>query len=116
MSDSKRSSKSDLNESNMPLIEDEKKEKEELEMKEGEEKGEKDSKKKKEKKVKEKKEKGPGCVQTMSSGLNVRDRDDKSINVEIDVSFKTCYYCPYCLFDSFFLLNLRKSSVLCRKL
>jgi hypothetical protein len=50
----------------------------------------KDKKEKKEKKVKEpkpKKEKGPSCIDTLSSGLNLAKRDDKSINTEIDVSF-----------------------------
>ncbi len=97
MSDSKRSSKSDLNESNMPLLDEEKgggeekagetPEKEQIEMGEKED-GKKKKKEKKEKKPKEKKEKGPGCIQTMSNNLNVKDRDDKSINVEIDVSRK----------------------------
>jgi hypothetical protein len=57
------------------------------------EKDSKDEKKKKEKKEKkpkekkEKKEKGPSCIDTLTSGLNLNERDDKAINTEINVSF-----------------------------
>ena len=98
MSDSKSGSKSDLNESNMPLLEDEKTgetpEKEQIELTEGEkddsnEKEKKDKKKKKEKKEKKekvKKEKGPSKIDTMTVRLDLVHRDDKSINTENDVS------------------------------
>ena len=49
----------------------------------------KEKKEKKEKKPKEekpKKEKGPSCIDTLSTGLNLASRDDKAINTEIDVS------------------------------
>ena len=49
---------------------------------------EKGKKKKKEKKPKEKKPKGPSCIDTMSAGLNLNDRDGNEINTEIDVSKK----------------------------
>ena len=49
------------------------------------EKGE-DGKKKKEKKVKVPKEKGPSCVDTLSTGLDMTVRDRRGINTEIDVS------------------------------
>merc|ERR1712014_428935 len=47
-------------------------------------------KKKKEKKVKVPKvpkPKGPSCVETMSSGLDMNTRDKAGINVEIDLDF-----------------------------
>lgn len=105
MSDSKSGSKADLNESNMPLLEEEKAaecEKEDIEMKEegGEEveKGDKEKgedgkaakKAKKEKKKKEPKEKkpaGPNCIDTLSAGLDVQFRDTKAINTCIDLDF-----------------------------
>ena len=53
---------------------------------------EKKPKEKKEKKPKEKKEKGPSCIDTLTAGLNLNERDDKAINAEINVSthFSTC--------------------------
>lgn len=104
MSDSKHGSKSNLNESNMPLLSDEAEkggdtpEKEVIEMTETEKddtnEKEKDGKKKKEKKVKEKKPKekkpkkepGPSCIDTLTQGLNLTERDDKAINADINVS------------------------------
>lgn len=95
MSDSKSGSKNDLNESNMPLLDDEKTgetpEKEQIELSETEkddsnEKEKKGDKKKKEKK--EKKPKGPGCIELQTKDLNLKDRDEKSINVEIDLAFE----------------------------
>jgi hypothetical protein len=48
---------------------------------------EKKEKKKKEPKVpKEKKPKGPNCVETLSAGLNMTDRDGKLINTDVCVS------------------------------
>jgi len=104
MSDSKSGSKGDLNESNMPLLDDdqaekagETPEKEQIEMKEEgvEEKDdsketEKDKKKKKEKKKKEPKEKkpkGPNCIETLSVGLSLTDRDGKAINTDVSLDF-----------------------------
>ncbi|XP_059091640.1 caveolin-3-like [Tigriopus californicus] len=110
MSDSKSASQADLNESNMPLLDDDAQQKgledkEHIEMKEEKddsqetEKQAEDSssssttnkkgnkKNKAEKKIKEKKEKGPGCVQKMSAGLNLEDRDRHAINTEIDLGF-----------------------------
>jgi len=108
MSDSKSGSKSDLNESNMPLLDEEQKaaedgEKEAIEMKEeggaDEEKGDKEKedgkaadgkKAKKEKKKKEPKEKkppGPNCIDIHSAGLDVQFRDSKAINTCIDIDF-----------------------------
>jgi len=97
MSDSKSGSKSDLNESNMPLLDDAEKggdtpEKEQIEMKEegeaeeGKDKGKK-KKEKKKKEPKEKKPKGPGCIETLSAGLNMEARDEKAINTAINVDF-----------------------------
>lgn len=104
MSDSKSASKTDLNESNMPLLDDDAQQKgledkEHIEMKEEKDDSQetekqtedsstntKSKKNKAEKKKKEKKEKGPGCVQKMSAGLNLYDRDRHAINTEIDVS------------------------------
>jgi hypothetical protein len=51
----------------------------------------KEKKEKKEKKPKEKKEKGPSCIDTLTSGLNLNDRDDKAINAEINVSHKKSF-------------------------
>jgi len=106
MSDSKSGSKSDLNESNMPLLEDdqtekagETPEKEQIEMtEEGVEekddsketektKKKKEKKEKKKKEPKEKKPKGPNCVETLSAGLNMTDRDGKSINTDVCLDF-----------------------------
>lgn len=109
MSDSKNGSKSDLNESNMPLLDDdqtekagETPEKELIEMKEegAEEKDDsketEKSKKKKEKKEKKKKEpkepkekkpKGPNCVETLSAGLSLTARDGKAINSDVCLDF-----------------------------
>merc|ERR1712088_1295065 len=38
---------------------------------------------KKKKEPKEKKPKGPNCVETLSAGLNLADRDGKSINTDV---------------------------------
>lgn len=105
MSDSKSGSKGDLNESNMPLLDDDQAEKagdspekEQIELKEegAEEKddskeSEKDKKKKKKEKKKkepkEKKPKGPNCIETLSAGLNLADRDGKAINADVSLDF-----------------------------
>ena len=108
MSGSKSGSKDNLNESNMPLLSDdgaekagETPEKEFVEMEleekkddntekgdeEKKDKKEKKEKAKKEKKVKVPKEKGPSCIDTLSTGLDLTARDRKGINTEIDVSF-----------------------------
>jgi len=95
MSDSKSGSKTDLNESNMPLLDDVEKsgetpEKEQIEMKEEEEKKDESSekgKKKKEKKPKEKKEKGPNCIDLISKDLDLGNRDSNNVNVLIDLDF-----------------------------
>merc|ERR1711902_382648 len=97
---SDKGSKDNVNEDNTPLMEGEEKtgetpEKEEEEMEEkkdeSNEKEEKaDKKKKKEKKVKVPKvpkPKGPSCVETLSSGLDMAARDKDGINVEIDLDF-----------------------------
>ena len=108
---SEKGSKENLNESNMPLLADdgaekagETPEKVELEVKEKkdttkdhyyetieneEAKEDKKKKKKKEKKVKVPKvpkPKGPSCVETMTTGLDMAARDKEGINIEIDVS------------------------------
>lgn len=102
MSDSKNGSKSNLNESNMPLLDDVEKtgetpEKEQIEMKEGEEEKKDEStekggkkKAKKEKKPKEKKERGPNCIDLISKDLDLGNRDTNNVNVEIDVSIYSC--------------------------
>lgn len=106
MSDSKSGSKTDLNESNMPLLEAEEKAAEEktdipektMEVMELEEKKDEatekkketkadKTKKKKEKQEKVKKEKGPGCVETLSSGLDLTARDARGINQDINLDF-----------------------------
>jgi len=106
MGDSKSGSKSDLNESNMPLLDDdqtekagETPEKEQIEMTEevAEEKDDskdtekgkkkKEKKEKKKKEPKEKKPKGPNCVETLSAGLNLADRDAKLINTDVCLDF-----------------------------
>jgi len=106
MSDSKSGSKSDLNESNMPLLDDdqaekaaETPEKEQIEMKEEgveekddskeTEKGKKkkEKKEKKPKEPKEKKPKGPNCIEINSAGLNLADRDGKAINSDVCLDF-----------------------------
>lgn len=54
---------------------------------------EKDGKKKKEKKEKKPKEKkpkkepGPSCIDTLTQGLNLTERDDKAINADINLFF-----------------------------
>ena len=99
---SEKGSKENLNESNMPLLSDdgaekagETPEKEEVELEEKKdestekEEGKEDKKKKKEKKVKVPKvpkPKGPSCVETMTTGLDLAARDKEGINIEIDVS------------------------------
>ena len=99
---SEKGSKENLNESNMPLLSDdgaekagETPEKEELEVEEKKdettekEEVKEDKKKKKEKKVKVPKvpkPKGPSCVETMTTGLDMAARDKEGINIEIDVS------------------------------
>merc|ERR1712241_877945 len=96
MSDSKHGSKDNLNESNMPLLEDdgveksgETPEKEVLEMEMEEKKDDSAEKedKKEEKKKKVKKEPGPSCIDTMSAGLDLNTRDGNSINDEINLDF-----------------------------
>ena len=92
---SEKGSKDNLAEEKTTLLEEEEKagdtpEKEEVEAEEKkDEKNEKeDKKKKKEKKVKVPKvpkPKGPSCVETLSSGLDMAARDKDGINVEIDV-------------------------------
>merc|ERR1711876_132500 len=96
---SDKGSKDNVNEDNTPLMEGEEKtgetpEKEEVEMEEkkdeSNEKEEKADKKKKEKKVKVPKvpkPKGPSCVETLSSGLDMGARDKDGINVEVDLDF-----------------------------
>ena len=52
-------------------------------------------KKKKEKKKKEPKEKkppGPSCVETLSAGLDLANRDGKSINNDVCVSNNIIYH------------------------
>ena len=88
---SEKGSKDNLAEEKTTLLEEEEKagdtpEKEEVETEE--KKDEKNEKKKKEKKVKVPKvpkPKGPSCVETLSSGLDMAARDKDGINVEIDV-------------------------------
>merc|ERR1711881_824009 len=94
------------NESNMPLLEDdqaeksgETPEKEQIELTEEgveekddsketeKEKKKKEKKEKKKKEPKEKKPKGPNCVETLSAGLNMTDRDGKSINTDVCLDF-----------------------------
>jgi len=108
MADKKTPSKTNLNESTLPLLESdtkggdvEKDEKIELETKvtveggdgEGtEEKTEKEGKKKKEKKVKAVKESKPRVspltqAKNFTVGLNVLDRDEKSINQQVNIQF-----------------------------
>jgi len=102
MSDTKSGSKSgsqkNLNESTLPLLEEQGQKEEKIEM---ENKGEKndaesgdknDKKKKKEKKIKEKK---PGPTRTpltyaqnFTVGLNVLDRDEKHINDHVNLAFE----------------------------
>merc|ERR1719284_1841493 len=83
---SQKGSKENIAESN-PLLEDDGAEKNgETPEKEGKD----DKKKKKEKKVKVPKvpkPKGPSCVETLSSGLDMAARDKDGINVEIDLDF-----------------------------
>lgn len=75
-------------------------EKEKIEMTEKDDSG--DSEKKKDKKKKkEPKPKGPSCIDTMSDGLNLKERDDKAINTEIDVSNN----CNFLLIFSFQVLD-----------
>jgi len=104
MSDSKTGSKESVNESNIPLLEDEEKagetpEKESVEIEMEEKKDDSNEKKdeNKEKKVKEKvkkvkipkakKEPGPSCIDTLSSGLDLSMRDSQGINSEINLDF-----------------------------
>lgn len=94
---SEKGSKDNLAEEKTTLLEEEEKagdtpEKDEVEAEEKkDEKNEKDDKKKKkEKKVKVPKvpkPKGPSCVETLSSGLDMAARDKDGINVEIDLDF-----------------------------
>ena len=46
----------------------------------------KEKKEKKPKVPKEKKPKGPNCIDTLSAGLNLADRDEKAINTDVSVS------------------------------
>jgi len=105
MPGSKSGSQSDLNESNMPLLDEdqpgETPEKEEIELKEGAEekddsaetekgkkkKAKKEKKKKEPKPPKEKKPKGPNCVETLSAGLSLTERDGKAINSDVCLDF-----------------------------
>ncbi|XP_053208541.1 caveolin-1-like [Panonychus citri] len=103
METNKSASKTNLNESHIPLLEDEgkdsnakKEEKIEMESKNDGDKDEKptseDKKAKKEKKPKEKKV-GPKktpltCAQNCTIGLNVLDRDEKHINDHININFE----------------------------
>lgn len=106
--DNKTGSKTNLNESHVPLLEEEGKtdasKEERIEMeskaegKDAEKPGDKkdddkkDKKKKKEKKPKEKKE-GPRktpatCAANLTIGLNVNDRDEKHINDHVNLTFE----------------------------
>ena len=94
---STKGSKENVAEGETPLLSEETPEKEEVETEEKKddstekEDGKEEKKKaKKEKKVKVPKvpkPKGPSCVETLSSGLDMAARDKDGINVEIDVSF-----------------------------
>jgi len=98
---SEKGSKENVAESETPLLTDDATEKAETAEKEDLEKEEKKDeatekeegkkeKKKKEKKVKVPKvpkPKGPSCVETMSSGLDMNTRDKAGINMEIDLDF-----------------------------
>jgi len=98
MSDSKSGSKDNLNESNMPLLDDVEKsgetpEKEQIELKEEaeateEKKDDSTEKTKKPKKEKKPKEpKGPNCIDLASKDLDLANRDSNGVNVMIDLSF-----------------------------
>jgi len=98
MSDSKNGSKSNLNESNMPLLDDVEKsgetpEKEQIELKEEATEKKDDSTEKKEKKKKEKKPKepkppkGPNCIDLISKDLDLGNRDSNNVNIEINLDF-----------------------------
>ena len=94
---STKGSKENVAEGETPLLSEETPEKEEVETEEKkddstekEDGNEEKKKAKKEKKVKVPKvpkPKGPSCVETLSSGLDMAARDKDGINVEIDVSF-----------------------------
>merc|ERR1711892_51336 len=89
---SKAGSKTNLNESNMPLLAEEEKveetpEKEVVKMEpehkdEKEDTGNEKKKEKKEKKVRE----GPSCFETLTKDVDLKMRDSKDINIEIDLS------------------------------
>lgn len=90
MSDSKTGSKNDVNESNMPLLDDDKAgepapEKETIELSEKDD--SKESEKKVKKTVKVKMPKGPNCFTVKTAGLNLNNRDEQDINTEIDIGF-----------------------------
>jgi len=101
-SGSKAGSKTNLNESSVPLLEEQEEkgpEKIELETKNDntDEKNQNDSKDKKDKKKKEKKEKVKKesakrsldiCAQNFTVGLNVLDRDEKKVNDHINIQFE----------------------------
>ena len=55
----------------------------------------KEKKKKEPKPPKEKKPKGPSCVETLSAGLDLTNRDGKSINTDVCVSFLGLAFVPY---------------------
>ena len=55
----------------------------------------KEKKKKEPKPPKEKKPKGPSCVETLSAGLDLTNRDGKSINTDVCVSFLGLTFVPY---------------------
>ena len=72
------------------LIFQEKTDKEQIELEEKEDEDKDAKKKKKEKKPKEKKPKepkGPTKIDIMTTHLDLKERDDKNINTEIDVSW-----------------------------
>ena len=54
----------------------------------------KEKKKKEPKPPKEKKPKGPSCVETLSAGLDLTNRDGKSINTDVCVSFQGLIFVP----------------------
>merc|ERR1712059_58399 len=76
--DSKSGSKDNLDDSNMPLLENEEK---------AEKNDDKSEKNIKEKKVKVKKEPATSCINTNSRGLNMEARDSQGINDEINLDF-----------------------------
>lgn len=114
MSDSKSGSKDNLNESEMPLLNEEaekagdtpEKEVQEMELEEKKddstEKSETEDKDKKQKKKKEKKEKvkkepkekGPSCIEVNSAGLDLGNRDVADLNDEVKIDFSSVFAEP----------------------